>query len=292
MEAHYRQPWVLLNNPEFKMAPGLMKVPKPIPPVVMYKQVPAPRSMAPSWDDDGSGTYRKYINKPNNPPRHHQTPSSRGLEEEQETDRTSRISSTSSFGLHSLFGSVSGSPRLLGTSHEIYSTPHNIQGGIPGQTATGIPPRSPATQGTPLTFSKTAPSYLTPKTAASGNQNKPAWLVAGSSKKSNLFGTPYQKLGSDYPVADHGQGLVENIVKKKLFETTPPHLVESIDSPLVRVRQSPDVVGAQRIINQAFNEANLRRSPVNPRMVEQAHAQASNYYLGGPSSNTRSKKKV
>ena len=160
------------------MAPGLMKVPKPIPPVVMYKQVPAPRSMAPSWDDDGSGTYRKYINKPNNPPRHHQILSSRGLEEEQETDRTSRISSTSSFGLHSLFGSVSGSPRLLGTSHEIYTTPHNIQGSIPGQTATGIPPRTPATQSFAsasanfqLTAAKSTPAYKALKQRLGGSSS-------------------------------------------------------------------------------------------------------------------------
>ena len=123
------------------MAPGVLKPPTPLPPVVMYKRTPAPRSMAPGYLDD-NGTHLKFLNRPNIRPIHYETHVSHGLSEEQETDRTSKISAQST---PVKFASVSGSPTLTPFKEALLSpgsrTPKEQYGGDPGYTSTGVPDR-------------------------------------------------------------------------------------------------------------------------------------------------------
>lgn len=122
--AHYRQPWVLLNHPEFRMSPGNPNFkPSPYPTFVMYKHRTPPRSFAPANTELAAPPGMKSV------PRYGYTG------EFAQDDDGGEV-----FQHHSHGTAAPGA--------QVHTPPpprvHGVSGSTPGYTATGVPPRASA----------------------------------------------------------------------------------------------------------------------------------------------------
>lgn len=132
--AHYRKEWVLLSNPEFRMAPGNPNFrPSPYPNVVMYPKLSAPRNNAPGYD---GGPSRPNVHYSEHPPAAAPAASTRrpqGLSEDQETNM-------SGVPVRRGFQTQSGNPVPAAPGRD-FATPRAHGLTYSGETSSAVPQR-------------------------------------------------------------------------------------------------------------------------------------------------------